>query len=137
MIANSDDYYGHDPRIIDVGVKEDIAGLVRQGEPVNYRGRLQFVEKEGKKFLIIPRNHRLGGSFLESAIIVKNSSLVFLSSTNEGFENVFETRKQKGFLSAYQIMETPGGQSSKVLVVNVEEGGFTSKTQSTLLIYDW
>ncbi len=137
VIVNSDDYYGHDPRIIDVGVKEDIAGLVRQGEPVNYRGRLQFVEKEGKKFLIIPRNHRLGGSFLESAIIVKNSSLVFLSSTNEGFENVFETRKQKGFLSAYQIMETPGGQSSKVLVVNVEEGGFTSKTQSTLLVYDW
>lgn len=137
LIVKSNDYYGHDPRTIDVGVKEEIAGLVQQGEPVNFRGRLQFIKKQGKKFLIIPRNHRLGGSFLANAVIVQNSSLVFLSSTDEGFEKVFETKKQKGFLSSYQIMETPGSQSRKVLVVNVEEGGLTSKTRSTLLVYDW
>ena len=137
LIVKSNEYYGHDPRTIDVGVKEDIAGIVRQGEPVHVRGRIQFFEKQGEKFLILPRNHRLGGSFLEKAIIVQNSSLVFLSSTDEGFEKVFETKKQKGFLSSYQIMQVPGSQSRKVLVVNVEEGGFTGKTRSTLLIYDW
>jgi hypothetical protein len=136
LIVKSNDYYGHDPRTIDVGVG-DTSGFIQQGEPVHYRGRLQFIEKQGEKFLVVPRNHRLGGSFLARTIIVQNSSLVFLSSSDEVFEKAFETKKQKGFLSAYQIMATPGSQSRKVLVVNVEEGGFTGKTHSTLLIYDW
>ena len=33
LVVKSSDYYGHDPRLIEVGIREDASGVVRQGDP--------------------------------------------------------------------------------------------------------
>ncbi len=138
LLVKSNDYYGHDPRIIDVGVKEDIAGIVTQGEPVQFKGRLQFLKSGGKKFLLLPRNHRIGGQLLAKAVIVENSNLVVLSLTQEGFEKVFETKKQRGYLAAYQVMTLPDSSKNQVHMATVEKArGLSGKKTSTIYTYDW
>lgn len=136
LIVKSNDYYGHDPRMIDVGVKEDVAGIVTQGEPVRFRGRLQFVQVNDKKFLLLPKNHMFGGGELVKTTFVENSNLVVLSVTREGFEKVFETKKQRGYLSAYQVMTLPNN-SKQVHVAIVSKKGLIGQETSTIYSYDW
>ncbi|MFQ5449871.1 MAG: FG-GAP repeat domain-containing protein [Nitrospinaceae bacterium] len=137
LLVKSNDYYGHDPRIIDVGVQEDIEGIVQQGEPVHFKGRLEFVETGGSRFLLLPKNHRLGGELLARAVVVSNSSLVILSVTREGFEKIFETKKQRGYLAAYQVTASPESNGTKVHVATVQKSGLFGKTISTIFTYDW
>lgn len=137
LIVQSDEYYGHDPRMIDIGVKEDTPGLDQQGEPVNYRGRLLLVKNGDRKFLLIPKNYRLGGSLLGKLVVINNSSLVILKITKEGLEKVFETKKQKGYIAAFQVLEPLNSREKKISVVAVEPGGLTGKTISTIFTYNW
>ncbi|MCH8157250.1 MAG: VCBS repeat-containing protein [Nitrospinae bacterium] len=137
VLVQSDDYYGHDPRMIDVGVQEDIAGIVRQGEPVRFKGRLELVRKDKDRYLILPVNHKVGGSFLSRTVIVKNSSLAFLSISREGFEKVFETKGQRGYLAAFHFVSAQGDQPGRVHVATVEEGGFGGRDVSTIYTYSW
>jgi hypothetical protein len=137
LLVKSDDYYGHDPRVIDTGVKEEMGGVVQQGEPVHYRGRLRFVKSGGKKYLLIPRNYRMGGKLLAKMVVVNNSSLVILQITEEGFEKVFETKKQKGYIAAYQVMDSLKAEQKKIHVVTVQKGGMVEKAKSTIFTYDW
>ena len=97
LVVKSSDYYGHDPRLIEVGVKEEIAGIVRQGDPVRFKGRLQFVKVGGSRFLLLPLNHNAGDGYLDRLVIVENSGLALLRLTGEGFEKAFESSKQRVF----------------------------------------
>ena len=45
VLVQSNEYYGHDPRSIDVGVRVSIEGVAQEGEPVQYRGRLSFIRQ--------------------------------------------------------------------------------------------
>ncbi|NIQ01641.1 MAG: hypothetical protein GWN10_13700 [Nitrospinaceae bacterium] len=137
LLVKSNDYYGHDPRLIDVGVKEDIEGIVQQGEPVPFKGRLLFVTKGEDRFLFLPKNHRIGGSLLARMVLVEDSSLVILGISREGFEKLFETKKQRGYLAAYQVMDLPENQKKRVHMATVEEGGLTGRTISTVYTYEW
>jgi len=138
LLVKSNDYYGHDPRVIEVGVKEDIAGIVRQGEPVQFKGRLELVTSGDRQFLLLPRNHRVGGEFIAKAVIVENSNLVVLSLTREGFEKVFETKKQHGYLAAYQVLDPPGSSRKQVFMATVEKvSGLSGRKTSTIYAYDW
>lgn len=137
LIVKSNDYYGHDPRMIDVGVQEDVAGIVVQGEPVRFRGRLQFVAADDEKFLLLPRNHMLGGGEIFKTVVVENSSLVVLSVNREGFEKAFETKKQRGYLSAYQVMTLPDGSKKQVHVATVSKNRLLGKETSAIYTYDW
>ena len=137
LIVKSNDYYGHDPRMINVGVQEDIAGIVTQGEPERYRGRLQFIKTDDSKFLLLPKNHMFGGGEIVKTVFVENSNLVVLSVSREGFEKVFETKKQKGYLSAYQVMTLPDKSKKQVHVATVDKDGLLGKETSTIYTYDW
>ena len=137
LLVKSDAYYGHDPRVIDTGVKEEMGGVVQQGEPVHYRGRLQFVKSGGKKFLLIPKNYRAGGKLFSKMVVVNNSSLVILEITEEGFEKVVETKKQKGYIAAYQVMDSLKAEQKKIHVVTVQKGPMVEKAKSTIFTYDW
>jgi len=136
LIVKSNDYYGHDPRLIDVGVKEEVSGIARQGEPVPFKGRLRFVDNGGR-FLLIPRNHRLGGALLDRTVVIENSSLVVLGVDKEGFEKVFETKKQTGYLAAFQVMDAPGAGKTVHVATVYREGGFLGKTVSAIYSYAW
>jgi hypothetical protein len=137
LVVKSNDYYGHDPRLIDVGVKEDVAGLTQQGKAVRFKGRLQLVENGGR-YLLIPRNHRLGGSLLKRTVIIDNNSLVVLRLDRDGFEKVFETKKQTGYLAAFQVMDAAKGAGKTVHVASVfREDGFLGKTVSAIHSYAW
>ena len=137
MVVKSSDYYGHDPRMIDVGVQEDIAGIVTQGEPVRFRGRLELVTMDKGQFLLLPRNHMFGGGEIVKTVFVENCSLVVLGVTREGFEKVFETKKQRGYLSAYQVMNLPNSSNKQVHVATVETAGLLGKESSIIYTYDW
>ena len=135
LVVKSSDYYGHDPRLIDVGVREDIAGVVRQGDPVRFKGRLQFVKFAGKRFLVLPRNYNSGGGFLDNLVIVESSGLVALRVTGEGFEKAFESSKQKGFLGTYRVI--PHKKGADVYVLRIDKGFLTKDAYSTLSAYEW
>lgn len=134
LIIKSNDYYGHDPRMIDIGVRNDVSGT-SQGEPVRFRGRLQLVKANDKKFLLLPKNHMFGGGELIKTAVVVNSNIVVLNITREGFEKVFETKKQRGYLAAYQVMSLPDKQQVHVATVNKE--GLLGKETSIIYTYDW
>ncbi len=136
LLVKSNDYYGHDPRQIDVGVTEDVAGVVVQGEPVHFKGRLEFVQAGENQFLLLPRNHRVGGEWLARAVVIENSSIVVLKVTAEGLEKAFETKKQKGYLAAYQVMNMRGNSDKKVHVATVVKEGVFGNTRSTVFSYD-
>ena len=138
ILVQSDDYYGHDPRSISVGVKEDISGIAREGDPVSYRGRLEFFQQGKERYLLLPRNNSAGGNLLPGlASVDVSSSIVFLGLNREGFEKLFETRRQKGYVAAYQVVKPKGGQPARLHVATVEEKAFKGKTVSTVYTYLW
>lgn len=142
LLVSSDEYFGHDPRMIEVGLKEQVAGTFIDNpdvpKPVHFKGRLQLIRHNARKYLLVPRNHRTG-SFLSKLVIVKNSSLVVLGVTPEGLEKIYETKKQRGYLAAYQVVDTADQRQKQVHVVHVaDHGGFLgSKIVSTLYSYTW
>jgi hypothetical protein len=135
LVVKSSDYYGHDPRLIDVGVKEEITGVVRQGEPVRFKGRLQFVKMGGSRYILVPMNDNIGGGFLDRLVIVENSGLALLRLTGEGFEKAFESSKQKGFLAAFRLI--PNKTGAGVFVLRVDKDIVTNKVFSILSSYSW
>ena len=138
LLIKSDEYYGHDPRPMRVGLKEkwvDMASQASLQDPIYFRGRLLLEQQGRRKFLIVPRNHRFGGTLLARTIVINNCSLVILNIGKEGFEKVFETKKQKGYLAAYQIEGASGGR--KIHMATVNKGSFGQKTTSSILTYVW
>ena len=139
MLVKSDEYYGHDPRIMDIGLTErwvEMSDMPGRVAPVYFRGRLALRERQGRRFLLVPRNHRLGGQLLERTVLVNNCSLVILELGKEGFKKIFETRKQRGYLAAYQVIgvDTEG---MRINVASVVRGGLGKKTVSTVFTYSW
>lgn len=137
LLVKSDEYFGHDPRLINIGVKEDITGVVKEGEPEHVRGRLLFEENGDKRFLLLPKNHRPGGIKLSKMVIVNNSNLVMLRLDKDGFVKVLETKKQKGYLAAFQVMENPIDKTKMIHIATVDAGGLLKKTISTIFTYKW
>ena len=86
VIVKSDTYYGHDPRLIEVGVVDEELGNLTTGGgesvgregPVRYKGRLQFVKNGGRRFLVLPKNYPVGGGLIQNLVVVNNSGLVML-----------------------------------------------------------
>ena len=66
-----------------------------------------------------------------------NGSLVVLGLNQEGLENTFETKKQKGYVAAYQMVRARGEQQAKLHMATVEEGTWGGKTISTIYTYLW
>jgi hypothetical protein len=136
LVVKSDEYFGHDPRLIDVGVVEDIPGLY-QGEPVRFKGRLEFVELGANRYLVLPMNKTLGGGFLNRLVVVENSGLALLRLTGEGFEKAFESSKQKGFLSSFRAIPHKNRAGAGVYVLRVDKDIYTNSVNSTLTTYEW
>ena len=142
LLVSSDEYFGHDPRIIEVGLKEQVAGTFIDypdaPQPVRFKGRLQLIQHNAQKYLLVPKNHRTG-SFLSQLVIVKNSSLVVLGVNREGLKKIYETKKQRGYLTAFQVVDTADKRQKQVHVAHVaDHGGFLgSKKISTIYTYAW
>ena len=109
-----------------------------ESQPVRFKGRLQLVQHNARKFLLLPKNHRAGGSLLDSLVIISDSSLVFFAVSEEGLGKVHETKKQSGYLAAFQVVDAEKGSGKQVHVANVSTHGFLSgKTVSTIYTYSW
>jgi hypothetical protein len=136
IIVKSNDYYGHDPRMIDVGVEEDVSG-VREGDPVRFKGRLEFVRVGGSRYLVLPMNHTVGGGLLTKLVVVENSGLALLKVTSEGFEKAFESSKQKGFMAASRVIPNKNGKGARVYMLRTEQDMLRSGARSSFSTYDW
>jgi len=137
VLVKSDTYYGHDPRFIEVGVVDEELGNLTNGggetvgreDPVRYKGRLEFVKNGGRRFLVVPKNYVAGGGLLANLVIVNNSGLTILGINREGFERVFESRKQKGFLAAFRVVPRKGNAGADVHILRTERN-FISNAMS-------
>ena len=136
-IVKSNDYYGHDPRLIDVGVREDVEVGTKLGQEVRYRGELNFIKIGGDRFLVLPLNKPLGDGFLSRLIIVESSGIALLRLTGEGFEKAFESSKQKGYLGAYKIVPNKTKSGARIYMLRIDEDLITRKTFSTVSTYEW
>ena len=139
VIVKSDEYYGRDPRLIDTGIADEVGGSLR-GEPVRYKSRLEFVKNGSRRFLVLPKNHTAGNGLLERLVIVNNSNLAILGINREGFEKVFESNKQKGYLGAFRVIPRKGNAGADVHILRTEKS-FTSSDASvgtsTFSTYFW
>tara|TARA_B100000686_G_C16790956_1_gene978677 strand:+ start:486 stop:2336 length:1851 start_codon:yes stop_codon:yes gene_type:complete len=138
LLLRSDEYYGHDPRVMDIGIRAtwaEMADMPGRVSPVHFKGRLALRESQGRRFLLVPRNHRLGGQFLERTVIINNCGLVIFELVTEGLKKVFELEKQKGYIAAYRVVGE--GDNSKIHLAAVSRGKFGRKTKSTIFTYDW
>jgi hypothetical protein len=136
LVLKSNDYFGHDPRLIDLGIVEEIPGL-SQGEPVRFKGPLQFVQLGANRYLVLPLNKTMGGGFLNRLVVVESSGLALLRLTGEGFEKTIESSTQKGFLSSFRVIPHKNGAGARVYVLRVDKNIMTNAVHSTLTTYDW
>jgi len=146
-IVKSDDYYGHDPRQIEVGVVDEGFGNLAvgttnasRGGPVRYKGRLQFVKNGKRRFLVLPRNYPAGDGLLEDLVIVDNSGIAILGVNREGFERFFESSKHKGYLSAFKVVPRKDNTGADVHILRTDKD-FTLSTltegTSSFSTYFW
>ena len=145
VIVKSDEYYGHDPRFIDVGVVEEFGGLasgtnnITRAKAVRYKSRLQFVKNGSRRFLVLPKNYVAGNGMLEQLVVVENSGLAILRVNREGFERVFESSKQKGYLGAFRVVPRKGNAGADVFILRIDKDyvSETSPMTSTFSTYFW
>ena len=145
VIVKSDEYYGHDPRFIDVGVVEEFGGLasgssnITRAKAVRYKSRLQFVKNGSLRFLVLPKNYVAGNGMLEQLVVVENSGLAILRVNREGFERVFESSKQKGYLGAFRVVPRKGSAGADVYILRIDKDYFSDTTPmtSTFSTYYW
>ncbi len=136
VLVQSNEYYGNDPRFIDVA-SSNIGTITNEGKPVRFRGRLQFIRQGKNRYLLLPKNISAGGSFLPGLNLDLNSSVVVLGLNREGLEKSFETKKQKGYLAAYQVVSAGENQPVRLHKATVEERALGGKTISTIYTYLW
>ena len=143
----SDDYYGHDPRLIDVGVVDEGFGNLTdgssnssRGKEFRYKGRLQFVKNGSRRFLVLPKNYSAGGGLLDQLIIVENSGIAILGVNREGFERLFESNRQKGFLTAFRVVPRKDNTGADVHILRTDKDFALSamtKGTSSFSTYFW
>ena len=134
---HSDEYFGHDPRTIDVGYKDDTPGTGEKFDPDRFKGRLRLVQNGKENYLFLPRNHRMGGDLLKRLVIIGNASMVLFRVNREGFERIFETKKQKGYLAAYQVVKDEKNNLMIHMATVDETGVLAKKKISTIYTYRW
>jgi len=138
VLVQSSEYYGRDPRFIEVGVREDVEGVAQEGEPVQYRGRLSFVRQGSSRYLLLPRIESAGGSLIPGLMVDPNSSVTFLNLTREGFEKSFEVKKQKGYISGHAVMKAQKNSPTRLYMAIVDKkGGLRGGIVSTIYNYFW
>jgi hypothetical protein len=144
VLVQSNEHYGRDPRMIEVGVEEDISesgmaqGVLEEGLPVQYRGRLSFIRQGARRYLLLPKIESATGALLPGLVVDPNSRVVFLNLTREGLEKLFETKKQKGYIAAYGVVKAQKHDPRSLHMATVEEGGnLGGRTVSTIYSYFW
>ena len=145
VIVKSDEYYGHDPRFIDVGVVEEFGGLasgsnnITRAKAVRYKSRLQFVKNGSRRFLVLPKNYVAGNGMLDQIVIVENSGLAILGVNREGFERLFESGKQKGYLGAFRVVPRKGNAGADVYILRIDKDYVSERSPmtSTFSTYFW
>jgi hypothetical protein len=137
LIVKSNDYYGHDPRLIDVGIETDASESVIEGTPVRFKGRLEFVKIGGDRFLILPINQTVGDGLLNRLVVVENSGLAILKLTGEGFDKAFESSKQRGYMAASRVIPQKNGAGTQVYMLRIDQDMLTKKVLSSFSVYEW
>ena len=136
VLVQTEEHYGRDPRTFDLGVREEGGGIVQEGEPVPYRGRLRLIRQENNRYLLLPKNTSAGGGLMPGLMVDTHGSITFLKLTPEGFEKSSEIKKQKGYIAAYGLTKTRKNDPKILHMATVEpKAGLGGKTVSTIYTY--
>jgi hypothetical protein len=138
VLVQSEEHYGRDPRSFDLGVREEGGGVVQEGEPVPYKGRLQLIRQGNNRYLLLPKNTSAGGGFIPGLMVDTHGSITFLKLTPEGLDKSFKLKKQKGYIAAYGIIKAQNNQPTSLHMATVEtQSGLGGKVLSTVYSYYW
>ena len=138
VIVQSEEHYGRDPRSFDLGVREEGGGIVQEGEPVPYKGRLQLIRQGNSRYLLLPKNTSTGGSLMPGLMVDTHGSITFLKLTPEGLEKSYELKKQKGYIAAYGLVKAGKNDPNTLHMATVElKAGQNEKIISTIYTYFW
>jgi len=138
VLIQSEEHYGRDPRTFDLGVREEAGGVVQEGEPVPYKGRLQLIRQGSNRYLLLPKNTSAGGGLIPGLMMDTHGSITFLKLTPEGIVKSSELKKQKGYIAAYGL-EKARENDPKVLHMAIvdPQAGQGKKIISTIYTYTW
>jgi hypothetical protein len=138
VLVQSEEHYGRDPRTFDLGVREEGGGIVQEGEPIPYRGRLRLIRQGQNRYLLLPKNTSAGGNLIPGLMVDTHGSVTFLKLTQEGFEKSSEIKKQKGYIAAYGLTKARKNDPKILHMATVEpKTGLGGKTVSTIYTYFW
>ncbi len=141
VLVKSSEYYGDDPRQIDLGVEEDASGIVQQGEPVQFKNRLEFFRAGSGRYLAVPHNRIFMDGLLERLIVIENSGISFLEVTREGFREAYRTDDQKGYIGTFRVVQSKDNSVIRLYVLHVEPGNWVgvgkNMASSKLTVYEW
>ena len=138
VLVQSEAHYGRDPRSFNLGVREEGGGIVQEGESIPYRGRLQLIEQEQNRYLLLPKNTSAGGGLAPGLMVDTHGSITFLKLTPEGFEKSSELKKQKGYVAAYGLVKARNNDPKILHMATVEpKEGLGGKTMSMIYTYFW
>jgi len=136
IVYKSEEYYGHDPRLNDLGISVDSSGLVKEGAPVRYKGRVELLQQNSGRYVALPFNHKIGGSWFGGAIHINSNSLAILSLESDGISKYFITKKQKGYQAGFRIVKE-NKENSLVYMGSVEKDERGGEGVSTVAVYNW
>jgi hypothetical protein len=138
VLVQTEEHYGRDPRTFDLGVRIEGGGIVQEGEPVPYRGRLRLIRQENNRYILLPRNTSAGGGLIPGLMVDTHGSITFLKLTPEGLEKSSELKKQKGYIAAYGLTKARKNDPQILHMATVEpKAGLGGKTLSTIYTYFW
>jgi hypothetical protein len=140
VLVKSEEYYGHDPRLVNVAVVDDIGTGDTLGKPIRYKSRLEFVKNGNRRFLVLPKNNTAGKGLLKRLVVVNNSGIAILGVNREGFEKVFDSTMQNGFLGAFRVVPRKANAGADVYILRTEKSfaaSDASKGTSTFSTYFW
>ena len=116
---------------------EEGGGIVQEGKPVPYKGRLQLIRQGNDRYLLLPKNTSAGGGLVPGLMMDSHGSITFLKLTPEGIEKSSELKKQKGYVAAYGLVKAQKNDP-KILHMAVDKGdGPGGKKASAIYTYFW
>jgi hypothetical protein len=137
VLVKSSEYYGDDPRQIDLGVEEDSSGIVQQGKPVQFKNRLEFFRAGSGRYLAVPHNRIFMDGLMERLIVVENSGISFLEVTREGFREAYRTDDQKGYIGTFRVVQSKDNSVIRLYILHVDPGNWEGMATSKLTVYEW
>jgi TolB-like protein len=131
----SDDVFGGSNNYFDLTASQQQSTRIQYKPYVNMRLLAHDVNKDGRKELIVVKNHSTVGRVFQNLRAFTSSEIYDLEWNGMGFVENWKTKKIQGYVADYQIkdIDNDGNPDVVLLVITSLDMGFSPK--STIVSY--